>query len=650
MDNVYMNELIKKLNTAAKAYYTTGRSELSDKEYDELLEQLQIMEKETGIILSNSPSVNVGSEAVDNIRKVEHDHPMLSLGKVHDIEDVAKFIQAGDVLGMFKADGLTVSARYEDGRLVSLETRGNGYVGNDIMFHMNSFENLPIKIYASGTYVIDGEAVIKYDDFEEINKNLPEDQKYRNPRNLAAGTLNLLDPNISGKRHLRFYAWDVIEGGGDSLFQNLMEAKLLGFETVDFFLIKREEIQVERLKDFTDFVRKLSREEQFPIDGVVFKYDNLQYGKTLGSTEHHFNNAVAYKFEDDRFPTKMIGIDWQLGKTGQITPVLHFEPVEIDGTIVEKCSAHNLSILKQLHPTKNCTCYIYKANQIIPQCDGVEDDGDSEFDIPTVCPVCRAPVRIDNANGTEVLMCTNPECSGQLLGRMVHFVSKKGMDIQGLSEATLEKFIKFGWISTFNDIYTLDRYYSEMKSLDGFGEKSARKLLQSIADSRSVDLQHFITALSIPGIGEGQAKILCKRFQKWNEFVTAGTGKFDFTQLAGIGTVLNENIRDWFRTVYDKERISILAHEMKFKAGVLETKDQPLKGKTFVITGAVYHYKNRNELKNKIESLGGKVAGSVSGKTDFLINNDASSNSSKNIKAKQFDVRIITEEEFENLL
>ena len=629
--------IIDQINAAKEAYYNSGNPIMTDTEYDALLREAEQM----------GYTETVGFAPVESINTITHEHKMLSLDKRHTVEEVQDFIGDKSVVAMWKADGLTISCTYIDGILTRLETRGNGQVGNDIMFHANSFENLPKKINKAGKYVIDGECVILYSDFEKINAKLADEFKYKNPRNLASGSLNLLNPEKSAKRHLRFYAWDVIEADGisNSLTENLIEASHLGFDIVMALCVGFN------IKEILDIMRKDAQTIGFPIDGIVFKYDNRSYGKSLGATDHHFRNAIAYKFEDDKYPTKLKDIVWQIGKTGQLTPVAIFDPpVDISGSIVEKASIHNVNIMKQLGLTKGCTVYIYKANDIIPQIYSAEPDGTEPFDIPVVCPECGAPTYIKKDNDTEVLMCSYENCPGVLLGKWEHYVSKKAMDIDGLSSATLETFLKRGYLDhVFVNLYSLGDYKKELYKLDGFGKKSIDNLLVAIEKSKDVTLQRFITAFSIPGIGEGQSKLICAIFKTFDEFYDAACNGYDFSNIPGIGKILNANIHKWI--VNNGWQMIDVAQVVRF---VEEQKSTPtgvsLSGKTFVVTGSVNHFKNRDELKKIIEDLGGKCAGSVSKSTSYLINNDTESTSSKNIKAKSLGVQIISEEDFLKLI
>ena len=629
-------EMVEKIKLAKKSYYGDGKVIMTDAEYDRLVEQAERL----GYIET------VGSAPVDSIAKITHEHPMLSLDKCHTIQEIKDFIGFKTVVAMDKADGLSLSATYIDGVLTRLETRGNGQIGNDIMFHASSIENLPLHINKSGKYVIDGECVILRKDFDEINNKMAVPERYSNPRNLAAGTLNLLDSSISKKRHLRFYAWDVIEGGGNSLMGNLAEAHTLGFNTVSFMSVKDSDTLEEDLNMF----KSRSEEYGFPIDGVVFKYNDIAYGKSLGMTGHHPKNAIAFKFKDDTYETKLRSITWQIGKTNQLTPVANFNPVDMDGVIVEKASLHNISIIKQLGITNGCTCYVKRANDVIPQIDSVEQDGNGEIEIPKFCQICGEPTKIVKANDSEVLYCTNDYCAGKTLGLWTTFVSKKAMDIDGLSEQTLKVFLSRGYLTNmFLSVYELHQYKKELYKLDGFGKKSIDNLLTAIENSKNVDLVHFITAFSIPGIGTGQSKLIAAKYHTFDEFMKACDNQDDFTKIPGIGKVLDASIKNWW--VNNHMQMMDVAAVCKFEEDNSDFMNKPegnypLAGLTFVVTGKVNKFANRTELQNKIEELGGKVSGSVSKNTNYLINNDVTSTSGKNKKAKDLGIPIISEEDF----
>lgn len=619
---------------------------MSDTEYDSLLDKLKQMEKSTGIVMSNSPTQNVGTSVIDSIPEIEHSHLMLSLDKVHSIEEIKKFAGNNSTVAMMKMDGLTISVEYIDGNLNRIETRGNGYRGNDVT-HLNSaFINLPAKIDKPGKYVIDGEAIITYEDFDRINSKFSNpDDRYKNPRNLAAGSLNLLDTNIARERHLRFIAWDVIEGDDSNDFiDRLYSAQDLGFSIVPLHQVSNNYEEV--IQTLRETARKLS----YPIDGIVIKMVDIAYGKSLGKTDKFFRNAVAYKFEDDKYPTKLLDVEWQVGKTGVITPVIITEPVEIDGSTVNRASVHNISIFKQLHLTKGCTCYIYKANQIIPQCDCTEDDGGEEFQIPNKCPVCGGSTKITKENDSEILICTNPECDGKLLGKLKHFVSKDAVNIDGMSEATLKFLINKSWLSQPKDVYYLSQHKDKWKKSAGFGERSVQKLLDNIEKSRKINFSNFLYSLSIPLIGKSASKEIAKAcdydIDQFRTIVSLDGGQA-FMDINGFGEEMNKSLLSWWdRYHYEfcdlaKEFTFIKKNECSSSAN-----SAALNNITIVITGSLYKFKNRNELVKVIESHGGKVAGSVTSKTNYLLNNDINSNSSKNKKAKELGVPIISEDDF----
>lgn len=629
-------EIIAKINKAKEDYYQTGRSDLTDEEYDKLVAQAEKL----GYIET------VGAAAVDSIDKIKHEHPMLSLNKCHTAQEIEKFINGKNVVAMHKLDGLTCSATYIDGILTRLETRGNGDIGNDVMFHANSFENLPLSITKEGKYVIDGECLILRDDFEDINRRMADSEKYSNPRNLAAGSLNQLDPNVSKKRHLKFFAWNVIEGGPSNSFAvNLIDAKAHGFDVVEFVTLWNGGVPYDRA---IETLRRDSEVFGIPIDGIVFRYDDIEYGKSLGTTGHHPRGVIAFKFKDEAYETKLLKVEWQVGKTGQITPVAYFNPVEISESIVEKASLHNISVMKALELTNGCTCYIKKANEIIPQVDSADPDGEGEIEIPSVCPICGEPTKIIKENSSEVLYCTNDNCPGKLLGKYKTFVGKQGMDIDGLSEATLDKFLKLGYLTNmFCSIYELGEYKQELYKLEGFGKKSVDKLLAAIEASKSVDMIHFLTAFSIPGVGPGQAKIIATKYKTFEEFSAACDNQEHFDNIPGIGPVIHNSIIKWW--MINHVQMMDVAEIVRFKTDSFmnpPTGNYPLAGKTFVVTGKVNHFSNRGELQKRIEELGGKCVGSVSKSTDFLINNDVNSTSSKNEKAKALGVKIISEDDF----
>lgn len=647
--------LVRELNKHRDAYYNDSRPTISDAEYDKMFDELQSLEKDTGIIMSNSPTQTVGYEVKSELQKVKHSHPMLSLDKTKSEDDLIKFAGDKDCILSLKMDGLTVSLTYVDGKLTKAETRGNGEVGEDITHNAKVFENIPLTIDYKGRFEIEGEAIITYNDFEKINSTLPEDKKYKNPRNLVSGSVRQLDSGIAAKRHIKFIAWKVplMEENNlsNSFLYRLNYARCLGFDTVPFLTYTNND--KETLSLIIESLKNGANVNSYPIDGLVLALNDIQYGESLDMTGHHPKHSIAFKFYDEEVETTLLNIEWSMGKSGNLTPVAIFEPVDIDGTTVSRASIHNVSILTKLDLQVGDTITVYKSNQIIPQIRenlSAKNRESSYIQIPSYCPVCGHQTEIIKDNDTEILMCANPSCKGKLLGRLSHFVSKKGMDIDGLSDETLKKFIELGWAKNISDIYNLPTHFNELSKMNGFGKKSVVKLQTSIEQSKTTDLQHFIAALSIPNIGTSQSKELCKTFKTWDDFSAAGFGNYDFSQLEGFGAVLNSNIHTWFDTMYKEDQIDQLARNITFTENENSISTEILKGKTFVITGSLEHYKNREELKSVIERNGGKVSGSISKNTFALINNNINSTSSKNKKANSLGVQIISEEDFIQLI
>lgn len=653
MNRVNIAARVNELNNASEAYYNTGQPIMSDAEFDNKLEELRQWEEKTGIVLSNSPTHNVGATVLDNIKEVTHKTPMLSLEKCHSIEEIIKFANNHNLVASVKLDGLTVRLTYKDGNLVLAESRGNGTVGSDVTEHVKQFTNVPLHINKEGTYIIDGEALIKLDNFAEINTN----GEYKNSRNLAAGTLSSLDTSIVKDRKLSWYAWEVVEGDSDnSFYKRLLNAQNLGFDVVLCYNITINEFN--QLQIHIDNFINIAEKENLPQDGVVFKFDDVEYGKSLGNTSHHFRNGIAYKIFNDSVETKLVDIEWTMGKTGSLCPTAVFNPIEIEQTIVERASLHNISIMKQIlsNPWTGQHIGVFKANLIIPQIRWAEEDDKytkNYIDIPCTCPICGQPTRIIKDNDSEVLYCTNEDCHGRLLGRLTHAVSKSALNIDGLSESTIEKFINLGWLNSIKDIYNLSDHEDEMKILNGFGKKSVEKLLDSIEKSRNTNLQRFLYSLSIPLLGKSVSQDIAKACnQSLDTFIGAlmSSGKDAFTHINGIGDALGKSIIGYWNK--NGSKIIELSKEFYFETPnvVLDEIPKTLQGKIFVVTGSVNHYKNRDELKADIENRGGKVSGSISSKTTYLINNDIDSNSSKNKKAKELNIPIITEEQFLSML
>lgn len=648
-----MKGLVSILNEASDRYYNSGNPIMTDAQFDARLADLKQLEEETGFVFANSPTQNVGYKVLTELQEVTHNHPMLSLDKCHTAEELIKFANNKELVASIKLDGLTVSLAYKDGVLVSAETRGNGHVGSNITEHIKQFKNVPLKINKTGTYIIDGEAIITDEDFAEINK----DGEYKNSRNLASGTLSVLDTSLVAKRRLRFYAWDVIDGGGNNLDDNLAEARVLGFDVVPFW--SANDLNPKKIQGTLDYIFDFAEEEGLPCDGIVFKFKDIEYGKSLGATSHHFRNGIAYKAKDEVYETKLIDVEFTMGKTGVLTPTAVFEPVEIDGTTVERASLHNISILRDLNLCIGDTIEVYKANQIIPQ---VKRNISAELrqyvealEAPTIdgieyCPICHSETKLVTENSSTVLVCANDNCKGKLLGKLTHFVSKNAMNIDGLSEATLEKFIELGWLTNFRDIYYLCAERDKMVKLDGFGVKSVQKLLTSIHNSTNTTLDRFIYSLSIPLIGRSASKTISKYFNgDFDRFCKeCCLNKFDFTILDDFGEAMNDSINNYINE--NVVMIGNLAKEMNFEKPQVTFSSNNLAGKVFCITGSLNHFTNRDEAKEKIEAAGGKVSGSVSAKTSYLVNNDTESTSGKNKKAKELNIPIISEEELIKML
>lgn len=668
MDKNTIETRVEELNKASEAYYNTGQPVMSDAEFDNKLEELRQWEEETGIVLSNSPTHNVGATVLDNIKEVTHKTPMLSLEKCHSTKEIVKFANNHNLVASVKLDGLTVRLTYKDGDLVLAESRGNGTVGSDVTEHVKQFINVPLHINKEGTYIIDGEALIKLDDFAEINKN----GEYKNSRNLAAGTLSSLDTSVVKDRKLSWYAWEVVDGSNVNEFQKqLFEAADLGFEIVPNVLLsevkKDNNLHDDNLTIDTclRLIFNIADNNKLPQDGVVFKFDDVAYGKSLGNTSHHFRNGIAYKVFNDSVETTLRNIEWSSGKTGILTPVAIFDTIDIEGSKVSRASLHNVSVMNEIlgRSWKGQKIGVYKANMIIPAIRWAEQFDSSKFDdlvldvsyinIPDKCPICGQPTKIVKDNNSEVLVCTNDNCKGKLLGKLTHAASKNALNIDGLSESTIEKFINLGWLNSIEDIYYLSVHKNEMKTMDGFGKKSVEKLLASIEKSRNTSLERFLYALSIPLLGKSVSQDIAKACnQSLDTFIGAlmDGGKNAFTYIDGIGDALGKSIIGYWNK--NGSKIIELSKEFYFETPnvVLDEIPKTLQGKTFVVTGSVHHYKNRDELKADIVTHGGTVVGSVSSKTSYLINNDISSTSSKNQKAKSLNIPIISEKKFLSMI
>ena len=645
-----IKELTKMLNEYRNAYYNESESIISDYEYDKLYDELEKLENETGLSFANSPTKTVGFQVKSELEKIKHSHPMLSLDKTKSVNDLRKFAGDKDCILSLKMDGLTCLLTYENGVLVQAETRGNGEVGELITHNANVFKNIPLTIEYKGHFEIEGEAIITYDDFEKINKSLPEDKKYKNPRNLVSGSVRQLDNRIAAQRHIKFIAWKVPTVICSNSFLNRLKyAEKLGFEIVPLYTYSGKSSDKENLPEMIESLKTKAHNYGYPIDGLVMTYNDIQYGESLGLTGHHPRHSVAYKFYDEEFETTLNNIEWTMGKSGCLTPTAVFEPVEIDGTIVERASLHNMSIFKDLELSYGDTITVFKANQIIPQ---VSDNLDRTLNNlciqPSTCPICGGKTEIVKDNDTEVLMCSNSNCKGKLLGKLSAFVSRNKMNIDGLSEETLSKFIARGWLTCFSDIYKLKDYYIHMINMSGFGRKSIDKLIDSIEKSRSVELNRFIAALSITGVGDSTAKDISKHCEyDFDTFVMRLIDKYNWSVIDGIGEKTSQQINEWIDDSGNREDFrKLLQTIIPVNLNTNDNTDQSLAGKNFVVTGDVTQFKNRKELQKFIESKGGKVTGSVTSKTNWLINNDMESTSSKNKKARELGIPIISEKDF----
>mgnify|MGYP004519382255 FL=1 len=646
-----IKQLIKELNDASYAYYNQVPI-MPDYEWDKMYDELETLEYVTGIVLANSPTHNVGYSVADELKEVEHNHPMLSLDKTKSIDELIDFIGDKDCFLSVKADGLTTSLRYIDGKLIGAETRGDGIKGTECLQNVLTMKNVPKEIPYKDELIIDGETIIGWDTFREINNKLPEDKKYKHPRNLVSGSLQLLDSKEAASRNMRFVAWRVIKGFEHKTpSEDLFKAKDIGFEIIP--ILKSPRInQKEELAILLNQIRESADSHNIPYDGAVMAVDNYKIADSMGRTDKFFRHSMAYKYEDELFETVLTDIEWNTSKTGLINPVAIFEPVDLNGAITTRATLHNITYIKDMMLGIGDRIRVYRSNMVIPKVhDSIDKSGN--FNIPDKCPICGNPTRVIKENDSEILMCENPDCKGKLLGKLVHAASRNALDIENLSESTIEKFINLGWINSIKDIYHLSDHENEMKALEGFGKKSVEKLLNSIEESRNTNLQRFLYSLSIPLLGKSASQDIANTCnQSLNAFVEVlmSGGKDAFTYINGIGDVLGKSIIGYWNK--NGEKIIELSKEFIFETPnlILDEVTKTLQGKTFVVTGSVNHYKNRDELKADIVTHGGTVAGSVSSKTSYLINNDINSTSSKNQKAKSLGIPIITEEEFLSMI
>ncbi len=643
-----IKELVDILNEAGRVYYQESNEIMSNYQYDELYDELKRLEEETGLVLSNSPTVNVEYGVVSELPKVRHEKPMLSLDKTKEVDALASFI--GDKKGLlsWKLDGLTVVLTYDNGSLIKAVTRGNGEVGEVITNNAKTFKNIPMTIAYKGELILRGEAVIRYSDFEKINALIEdESSKYKNPRNLCSGSVRQLNSEITAKRNVNFYAFSLVKAD-DVDFENSMTKQFEFLEKQGFSVVEHKQVTSDNMSEIVKYFAKEIEHFDVPSDGLVLMYDDIEYGLSLGMTAKFPRNGIAFKWKDEVAKTKLTQIEWSPSRTGLINPIAIFEPVELEGTTVSRASVHNISIMESLELGIGDEIEVYKANMIIPQiAENITRSGVK--DIPDICPACGEKTEISDVNMIRSLYCTNPDCSAKKIKRLSHFVSRDAMNIDGLSEETLDKFIDSGYVNEYADIYKLNRYENEIVAAKGFGRKSYDNMIESVNKSRKTTLPRLIYSLGILNVGLSNAKIICKVFDYDIERLR-NAKREELVGIDGVGDVIADTFAAYFENSEHNRKLDNLLEEVTIEKPKENTQVQVFANKNFVITGSVVRYTNRNEIKAVIESLGGKVTGTVTNNTDYLINNDAASASSKNKKAKELGVSIITEEEFIQML
>lgn len=644
-----IKELVPILSRAAMAYYAEDREIMSNLEYDRLYDELVMLEKETGLVMAGSPTVKVGYEAVDFLPKERHAAPMLSLDKTKSREELRSWLQGHAGVLSWKLDGLTIVLTYQGGRLAKAVTRGNGEVGEVITANARTFVNLPAVIPFQGDLVLRGEAIITYSDFEKINAKIPEEgEKYKNPRNLCSGSVRQLDSRITAERSVRFYAFSLVEAvegdGSVKDFDNsrLAEFRFLkeqGFTVVEHFLVTEDTI----FSQIEDFEKRIDAVDE-PSDGLVLTYEDVAFGRSLGRTAKFPRHSIAFKWADELRETTLTEVEWSPSRTGLINPVAIFEPVELEGTTVSRASVHNVSVVRALRLGIGDKITVYKANMIIPQ---ISENltCSNTLEIPKICPVCGAPAEIRQTGEAQVLYCTNEKCPAKQIGSFVLFVSRDAMNVDGLSEATLEKLVDLGFVKEFADLFALENHHAEIAAMEGFGEKSCQNLLDGIEKARTTTMPRVIYSLGIANVGLANAKLLCKRFgYDLDQLMNAS--EEDLSAIDGIGEVIARSYVEYMSDEENRQKLLRLVKELNVEKPQENTMEQTLEGKSFVVTGSLVHYVSRNDLKDEIEARGGKVTGSVTGKTECLINNDVTSNSTKNQKAKELGVKILSEDVF----
>lgn len=641
-----MKELGEKLREASRAYYQEDREIMSNVEYDALYDTLSALEKETGIVLADSPTVNVGYEAVEQLPKEEHERPMLSLDKTKEREALREFIGEHPTLLSWKLDGLTIVLTYENGELIKAVTRGNGIVGEVITNNARVFKNIPLKISFKGRLVLRGEAIITYSDFEKINETIGDaDAKYKNPRNLCSGSVRQLNNEITAKRNVRFYAFSLVSAEGVD-FRNSREVQFRWLNEQGFEVVEYRKVTAETLDEAMDYFAEAVTTNDFPSDGLVALYDDIAYGESLGTTAKFPRNAMAFKWADEMRDTRLLEIEWSPSRTGLINPVAIFEPVELEGTTVSRASVHNISIMKELKLGIGDTIRVYKANMIIPQI-AENLTGSGNAPIPHTCPACGQETVVKKENDVECLFCVNPGCPAKKIKSFGLFTSRDAMNIDGLSEATLEKFIARGFVHDFGDIFEISRYKDEIVEMEGFGQKSYDNLMESLERAKETTLPRVIYSLGIANIGLANAKVICRHFDNDLDRIRHASLE-EVSDIDTIGPVIAGNLVAYFRDENNNRRLDHLMSFLHIQEDSPK-QEQIFEGMNFVITGSLVHFGNRSEAKELIESLGGKVTGSVTKKTNYLINNDIQSNSSKNKKARELGIPILSEEDFRKL-
>lgn len=640
-----MKELVKILNKAAESYYQKDSTLMSDFEYDRLYNELEALEKDLGITLADSPTQRVGYEVISSLQKVKHESRMLSLDKTKEVSKLKEFVGNNEGILSYKMDGLTVVLIYRNGELQQAITRGNGEVGEDITHNARCFKNIPVKIPFDGELVLRGEAVISFKEFERINNELDKGEQYKNPRNLCSGTVRQLDSSIAAKRNVSFIAFSLVKAEGKSF--NFKSEMLDFLDSLGFESVLRKKVNVDNISAAVEEFEKNIPQNAFATDGLVLTYDSISYSESMGTTAKFPKDSIAFKWADELAETYLRAIDWNTSRTGLINPIAVFDSVELEGTTVSRASLHNVSIVEDLQLGIGDKITVYKANMIIPQvAENLTKSGNVQ--IPEKCPVCGEETEIVGLNDGKALKCTNPNCKAQRINSLVHFVSRDAMNIEGLSEATIEKFIENGFIDKYTDIYKLNRFKNDIINMDGFGEKSYNKLILAIEKSYNISLPNFIYALGINNVGLSNAKLICDFYKNDIDAIMNAKAE-DLVSIDGIGEVIAKAVERYFSY---EENIALIKDALNYISFVYEenTTEQKLDGLSFVVTGDVNIYKNRKELQKDIEKFGGKVTGSVSTKTSYLINNDSNSSSTKNKKAKELNIPIISEQQFVEMI